>query len=162
MEQESGFKAYYLGKFYPIYTKVDETIKKINIEWDGKSFICTSPMSGEIDIAGALQAFYTRASKKIIEERLRFYQPQVKVKYKSFSIENDSRRWGSCNSNKHLTFHWKLAMYPLHAIDYVVVHELCHLMHLNHDRSFWRLLGKIYPNYKEAMDILGTEKTRDM
>ncbi|WP_207650414.1 M48 metallopeptidase family protein [Geosporobacter subterraneus] len=47
-------------------------------------------------------------------------------------------------------------------MDYVVIHELYHLVHMNHDRSFWRLAGKIYPNYKEAMTILGTEKTRDM
>lgn len=162
MEQQSHIKCYYLGKPYPLYTKVDISIKKVTIQWDGKAFICISPKAGEVDIADALQAFYIKAGRKFIEERLKLYQPHFKVKYKSFSIENDPTKWGSCSSNRHLTFHWKLIMFPLSAIDYVVVHELCHLIHMNHDRSFWRLVGKIYPKYKEAMVILGTEKTREV
>ncbi|WP_099192833.1 M48 family metallopeptidase [Tepidibacter mesophilus] len=160
MKQQSKINVYYLGKTYPLYTKVDVSIKKVIIEWDGKAFICTSPQEGEIDIANAIKLFYTKASKKLIEERLKLYQPQFKVKYKSFSIESHQNKWGSCSSKRHLTFHWKLIMFPLNAIDYVVVHELCHLIHMNHDRSFWRLVGKVYPKYKEVMDILGTEKTR--
>ena len=162
MEQQAKFKCYYLGKIYPLYTKVDQSVKKSNIEFDGKSFLCTSPKEDEEHISSALQGFYTKACKKIIGERLKLYQSNFKVKYKSFTIENNPTRWGSCNSKRELTFHWKLAMYPLDAIDYVVVHELCHLIHLNHDRSFWRLVGKIFPKYKEVMPILGTEKTRDM
>ena len=162
MEQQPKINCYYLGKPYPIYTKVDLSINKITIQWDGEAFICTGPQEGEIDIANALQAFYIKASRKLIEERLKFYQPDFKVKYKSFSIENHPTKWGSCNSKRHLTFDWKLIMFPINAIDYVVIHELCHLTHMNHDRSFWRLIGKIYPKYKEAMVILGTEKTREV
>ena len=162
MEQQPKFKCYYLGKTYPLYTKVDQSIKKVTIDWDGKSFICISPQEGEMDIENALKAFYTKASKKLIEERLKLYQPNFKVKYKSFSIENHSDKWGSCSSKKHLTFQWRLILFPLEAIDYVVIHELCHLIHLNHDRSFWRLVGKVCPNFKEVMPILGTEKTREI
>ena len=162
MEPQPKTSCYYLGKTYPIYAKVDPSIKKITIQWDGDVIICTSPQEGEIDIADALQAFYIKCSRKLMEERLKLYQPQFKVKYKSFSIENHPTKWGSCSSKKHLTFHWNLIRFPLNAVDYVVIHELCHLIHMNHDRSFWRLLGKIYPVYKEAMVILGTEKTRDM
>ncbi len=162
MEKQTKINLYYLGKPYPLYIKVDLSIKKSTIHWDGEAFICTSPQEGEIDITAALQAFYTKASKKLIEERLELYQQFLKAKYKSFSIESHPNKWGSCNSKRHLTFHWKLLMFPLNAIDYVVVHELCHLVHMNHDRSFWRLVGKIFPTYKEAMAILGTEKTREM
>jgi len=162
MEQQSNINCYYLGKPYPLYSKVDRSVKKVSIEWDGSSFICISPQEGEIEVSNALQSYYTKECRKIIEQRLRIYQPQFKVKYKSFSIENNPTQWGSCSSKRHLTFNWKLVIFPLHAIDYVVVHELCHLMHMNHDRSFWRLLGKIYPNYKESMEILGTQKTRDL
>ncbi|MCC5911036.1 MAG: M48 family metallopeptidase [Clostridiaceae bacterium] len=162
MEQQPKINCYYLGKSYPLYTQVDSSIKKITIQWDGKAFICISPQEGEIDIADALQTFYIKASRKLIEERLKLYQSHFKVKYKSFSIENHPTKWGSCNSKRHLTFHWKLIMFPLNAVDYVVIHELCHLIHMNHDRSFWRLVGKVHPKYKEAMAILGTEKTREV
>lgn len=162
MEQQPQYACYYLGKQYPLYIEVDSTIKKATIEWDGQAFICTSPREGDDDLADALKSFYTKACRKLIEKRLKLYQPNFKVKYKSFTIENHPTRWGSCNSSKHLTFHWRLILFPLEAIDYVVIHELCHLIHLNHDRSFWRLVGKICPNYKEVMKILGAEKTREM
>ncbi|MEG6521531.1 M48 family metallopeptidase [Desulfotomaculum sp. 1211_IL3151] len=162
MEQQPKNNCYYLGKLYPVYIKLDPSIKKITVQWDGKAFICTSPQEGDRGLTDALQAFYTRESRKLIEKRLRLYQPSFKVKYKSFSIENHPNKWGSCSSNRHLTFHWRLILFPLDAIDYVVIHELCHLIHMNHDRSFWRLVGKICPNYKEAMAILGTEKTREV
>lgn len=162
MKQQSEIQFNYLGKPYPVKIQVDPFIKKLTIQWDGDSFLCTSPIEGEIDIADALQSFYLKSCRKLIEGRLKLYQTSVKVKYKSFSVENHPTKWGSCTSKKHLTFHWQLIMYPLHAIDYVVVHELCHLVHMNHDRSFWRLVGKIVPKYKEAMALLGTEKTREL
>lgn len=157
MKQRPELNFYYLGESYPLYTKLDPTMKKLTIKWDGKAFLCSGPQEGEIDISNALHSFYIKASRKLIEERLKLYQKYFKVKYKSFSIENHKDKWGSCSSNKHLTFHWRLILFPIDVIDYVVVHELCHLVHMNHDRSFWRLVGKIHPRYKESMDILGTK-----
>lgn len=162
MLKKTGLNCYYLGGQYPLFTKLDSSINKVSIDFDGESFICSSPKSGSIDISETLQKFYVKESKKIIGERLKLYQTHIKVKYKSFSIENDKGKWGSCNSSKHLTFNWKLILFPIEAIDYVVVHELCHLMHMNHDRSFWRLVGKLQPQYKDAMAILGSTKTRDL
>lgn len=150
---------YYLGKPYSVETKIDESAKKVSLELAGDVFICTSPTAGEVDISGALKSFYTKAAKKYIESRLKLYQGNVKTKYKKFSIENHPDKWGSCNSNRELTFNWRLLMFPVKAIDYVVAHELCHLDHMNHDRSFWRLVGKVYPDYKSAMEILGSKKS---
>jgi len=152
----------YLGKKYPIYATVDESVKKPVMHFDGKNFKCLCPEAGDFDLYEPLKSFYVKASRKYIDKRLRFYQPGFKVKYKSFNIENDNRRWGSCDSKRQLTFHWKLMVFPEHAIDYVIIHEMCHLTHMNHDRSFWRLVGKHCPDYKNAMAVLGTEKTRDM
>lgn len=162
MASQSTHQLYYLGQKYPLYIKVDSEIKKIIIEWDGKAFICMSPVEGEIDISKAIKSFYKKEIRRLIEKRLKVYQSHFKVKYRSFKIDDSNTKWGSCSSERHLTFHWKLILFPIEAIDYVVVHELCHLVHMNHDRSFWRLVGKIYPNYKEAMSIIGAEKTRDI
>ncbi len=94
----------------------------------------------------------------------------IKLKYislflrksKSVTIESSKVRWGSCNSKRELTFHWQLILYPVAGLEYVVIHEMCHMSHLNHDRSFWRLVGKHCPNYKEDMKIIGSEKTRGL
>lgn len=156
MSKEPVSHCYYLGESYPLYAVVDESVAKLTVEFDGTAFTCKSPTPGAIDLSEALKSFYMKASRKVINERLKLYQPEVKVKYRDVTIENSNKKWGSCSSERHLTFHWKLVLYPMKAIDYVVVHELCHLIHLNHDRSFWRLVGKIMPDYKEAMALLGT------
>lgn len=96
-----------------------------------------------------LKRFYMNSLKKIVGERIKIYQQQLKVKPKVIEIVESKTKWGSCSSDRKLTFNYRLAMAPIEVIDYVVIHELCHLSHMNHDRSFWRLVGSIMPNYKE-------------
>lgn len=147
-------QCYYMGKLYPMYGLIDPSVPKLVIEFEKDHFICKSPTDGEFDLTQALKTCYRRACKKVVGEKLKIYQAQIKTPYKSFSIEDSLVRLGSCNSHKHLTFHYKLILMPPKVIDYVVVHELCHLIHLNHDRSFWRLVGKLMPDYKEAEALL--------
>lgn len=101
-----------------------------------------------------LEKFYMSSCKKIVAERVKFYQGQLGVKPKSIEVDKSKTKWGTCSSDKHLTFNYKLAMAPMESIDYVVVHELCHLLHMNHDRSFWRLVGSILPDYKKRQEFL--------
>ncbi|MNE59301.1 WLM domain protein [compost metagenome] len=101
-----------------------------------------------------LKKFYFNSLKKVIAERMPEYQNQLKVKPKSFEIVESRTKWGSCSSDKKLTFNYRLAMAPPEVIDYVIIHELCHLLHMNHDRSFWRRLGSIMPDYKEKEAFL--------
>lgn len=108
----------------------------------------------EEELKKELKKFYFASSKKIIQERIKIYQDRLGVKAKGFEIEESTKRWGSCNSKKRLTFNYRLAMAPLEVIDYIVVHELCHLEHMNHDRSFWRLVGSITRDYKKSEDYL--------
>lgn len=96
-----------------------------------------------------LKKFYFARCKTIVEERIKIYQQQLKVKPKTIEIIESTRKWGSCSSDKHLTFNYRLAMAPIDVIDYVIIHELCHLLHMNHDRSFWRRVGSLMPDYKE-------------
>lgn len=126
--EESG-KFLHLGKYYSL----DELI-----ETHGR----TETLQHE------LKKFYFASCKKVIGERIKIYQKQLKVSPKSFTIEESRTKWGSCSSSKHLTFNYRLAMAPLEVIDYVVIHELCHLIHMNHDRSFWRLVGSVMKDYK--------------
>lgn len=101
-----------------------------------------------------VKKFYFSSCKKIIEERIGSYQKQLKVKPKAIDIVESKTKWGSCSSNKNLTFNYRLAMAPIEVIDYVIIHELCHLLHMNHDRSFWRRVGSIMPDYKEKEEFL--------
>lgn len=101
-----------------------------------------------------LKKFYISSCKKVVGERIKIYQQQLRVKPKTIVVVESNQQWGSCNSNKEITFNYRLVMAPLEIIDYVVVHELCHLMHMNHDRSFWRRVGSILPDYKKRQEFL--------
>ena len=68
----------------------------------------------------------------------------------SFKIRLYKARWGSCNNKGELSFNYLLMMAPLWVVDYVIIHELCHLKHLNHSNKFWQLVDQYYPNYKDA------------
>lgn len=101
-----------------------------------------------------LKRFYINRCKAIVEERIKIYQKQLKVKPKVIEIVESKVKWGSCSSDKKLTFNYRLAMAPIEVIDYVVIHELCHITHMNHDRSFWRRVGSVMPDYKEKEEYL--------
>ncbi|MBM7567071.1 M48 family metallopeptidase [Paenibacillus sacheonensis] len=108
----------------------------------------------EEELRQRLKKFYFASCKKIVSERIPMYQKQLKVTPKSIEIVESITKWGSCSSNKQLTFNYRLAMAPIEVIDYVIVHELCHLTHMNHDRSFWRRVGSVMPDYKEKEAFL--------
>ena len=124
----------------------------------GKEFflhelIATGGLS-ETELKDNLKKFYISSCKKIVEKQIKSYQQQLGVKPKTIEIMESQSQWGSCNSNKKIAFNYRLAMAPVEVIDYVIVHELCHLIHMNHDRSFWRRVGSILPNYKKRQEFL--------
>lgn len=112
---------------------------------------------GEDELKTNLKKFYISSCKKIINERMKIYQQQLGVKSKTVKIIESKVKWGSCDHNKNLCFNYRLAMAPIDVIDYVIVHELCHLMHMNHDRSFWRRVGSIIPDYKLKEEYLARQ-----
>ncbi len=68
---------------------------------------------------------------------------------KKITVKEQKTCWGSCTRSKHLNFNWKLGLMPDHLVDYVVVHELCHLKHFDHSRKFWELVATMIPDYKK-------------
>lgn len=115
--------------------------------------ISCSDISEEV-LKKNLKKFYITKCKEIVEKRIKIYQKQLKVKPKIIEIVDSKVKWGSCSSDKKITFNFRLAMAPIEVIDYVIIHELCHITHMNHDRSFWRRVGSIMPDYKEKEEYL--------
>ena len=73
---------------------------------------------------------------------------QTDLQYAKIRISNARTRWGSCGFNANLSFSWRLVMAPLPVIDYVVAHELAHLMHKNHSQRFWAAVRALFPDYE--------------
>jgi predicted metal-dependent hydrolase len=133
----------YMGKEYelaerPGQKEMVEIADKLYIASANAKFILTY-----------LTSWYKRQARKIITERVNLYAKRAGLTFRSVAITTAETRWGSCSSNKTLNFNWKLIMAPIEVIDYVVVHELAHLTELNHSRTFWETVRKMYPLYRE-------------
>ncbi|MBS4220528.1 M48 family metallopeptidase [Bacillus sp. FJAT-49711] len=151
---EYGESFLYLGKSYPIQISQDINITKEHVVFEeGKLHIYVVQPDNE-KIKQALKRFYYQKCKALVEKSISSYQSNFKTKPRSIRISDSKTTWGTCDSKLQLTFNWRLAMAPPEVVDYVVVHEMCHMVHLNHDRSFWRLVGKIMPDYKEKENWL--------
>ncbi|MFS0862036.1 M48 family metallopeptidase [Fredinandcohnia sp. 179-A 10B2 NHS] len=139
----------YLGDTYPIEIIQDKDITQDHVVFDRKKlYVYVKELENE-RYQQALKRYYFQQCKSLVETGVTDYQRHFKNKPRSIRITDSKTNWGTCDSQHHLTFNWRLAMAPREVIDYVVVHEMCHMVHLNHDRSFWRLVGKIMPDYKE-------------
>ncbi|RBW70823.1 M48 family metallopeptidase [Bacillus taeanensis] len=155
---EHGESFLFLGNTYPIKIIQDINIEQDNVVIEGEHLHIHVKQIEDEKIKQALKRFYYQQCKALVEKRIRYYQSHFKVKPRSIKISDSKTAWGTCDSKLQLTFNWRLAMAPLHVIDYVVVHEMCHMVHLNHDRSFWRLVGKIMPDYKEQENWLALSR----
>lgn len=96
----------------------------------------------------ALEKRYRKAAKEYIPQRVAHYQQFTGGAYERIVIRDQKTRWGSCSSNKTLSFNYRLMLAPPQILDYVVVHELCHLKHMNHSREFWAAVEEVMPDYK--------------
>lgn len=97
----------------------------------------------------AMEKRYRQAAAEYIPQRVAYYQQFTGGTFKKITIRGQYTRWGSCSSSGTLSFNWRLMLAPPRVLDYVVVHELCHLKHMDHSRDFWNAVAKIMPDYKE-------------
>ena len=94
-----------------------------------------------------------RAAKEI-PSRVSYYSQMMSLSPAAVTITGARTRFGSCSANNRLCFSWRLMQYPQEAIDYVIVHELAHIVHKNHSRSFYSLIAKYMPDWKHRRSLL--------
>ncbi len=93
-------------------------------------------------------------AREVLTKKTEFYSNIMGLKYGRITISSAKTRFGSCSSRGDISYSYRLMAYPKKAVDYVVVHELCHLVHMNHSKDFYALLEKILPDYKERRALL--------
>ena len=98
----------------------------------------------------ALENRYKEAARSYIPKRVAYYHEMTGGTYNRITIRDQKTRWGSCSSKGTLSFNWRLMLAPPAILDYVVVHELCHLTHMNHSPMFWQAVESVCPDYKIA------------
>jgi predicted metal-dependent hydrolase len=151
---EHGEVFLYLGNSYPIIVSENIDTEQDYVLFEEDNLHVYVKQQNDGSIKQALKRFYYKQCKTLVEGRIRFYQSDFKARPRSIRISDNKSNWGTCNSKFELSFNWKLAMAPIEVIDYVVVHEMCHMVHLNHERSFWRLVGKMMPDYEQRKNWL--------
>jgi len=97
---------------------------------------------------------YKEAARKLVNERLQYFNSVYGYRFNRVSIKNQKTRWGSCSSNGNLNFNYKILFLPEKIRDYIIVHELCHLQELNHSKDFWNLVSVAFPDYKQVKNDL--------
>ena len=106
---------------------------------------------------GEMLDLISRAKKYIIP-RCAEIAKEYGFFYEKIRITRAQTRWGSCSSRKTLSFSYRLMQYPKECIDYVIIHELCHLRQMNHSQAFWQEVEQIMPDYRQAEKILKDRK----
>lgn len=143
---------YYFGEQVVLDVKPSDR-KRPTIKIRGDKMFITlhnnvSKSDGVIAIKKTIQRFYKEKAEEVIHDRLQFFNEHYGFRYNRVTMRNQKSRWGSCSCLKNLNFNWKLIMAPIEVIDYVVVHELCHLKEMNHSSRYWNLVAQTIPEYK--------------
>jgi predicted metal-dependent hydrolase len=136
---------YYLGAAYPLRA-LHSSRSFIQFRDDGLFVYCRQPDQIQ-SVDRLLHKWYTEQAMDIFAQRLAHWAPFHKP-YASWGVKRMRRRWGSCSSKGHITLNIELVKAPLMCIDYVVHHELCHLVHFNHSPQFYALQAQLMPDWK--------------
>lgn len=153
-EWVNGETFLYLGCSYRLQL-VDEQDEPLKLK-DGRFCLLRSLITtgGAEAARKALLLFYETRGLPRLRRRVAFFADRVGVSTGSVQIKDLGYRWASCSTNGDLLFHWKCLMAPLTVLDYIVVHELCHLHHRDHSLAFWNEVDKVLPDYLARKDWL--------
>lgn len=143
-----GAKLLFLGHEFPL-----EPVEKPAFGFDGQHFYAYAQMSAE-ELRTSLVGVYRTLAKKVLGDMVKDLAKHMGLEPKAVKINGARTRWGSCSSAGNLNFSWYLVMAEEATIRYVVVHELAHLIEMNHSPNFWRIVEQVLPNYKSERERL--------
>jgi predicted metal-dependent hydrolase len=148
-EWVNGETFLYLGRAYRLSLVADQSY---NLKLNEGRFCLNRTLldqNGSHGAKKAFEGFYSEKGRKWIGDRVTYFAPKVGVKPSSVTVKDLGYRWASCTSKDGLAFHWKIMMAPPKIVDYVVVHELCHIRHRDHSDAFWNEIDKVMLDYRE-------------
>lgn len=153
-EYINGESFMYLGRNYSLQI-VYNTEAKVPVAklYQGKFYIETNTREQEI-LKHSMEKWYRAKTMEKVLEKIEHYKPYIGISPRIVKVKDQKKRWGSCTSNKDIMFNFRCTMAPSNVLDYIVVHEMCHLVHLNHSKDFWNLVQTIMPDYKERKEWL--------
>ena len=151
----NGESFMYLGRNYSLQIHVDDTLQnnfKVKL-FRGKFHVYVKEKSDEI-IKQAMETWYREKTEEQIRKRIKYYQKYFEKKPSDIKVKEQKKRWASCTSKNELLFNWRCGMAKATAIDYIVVHEMCHMYYKNHSQEFWDLVASVISDYESRKEWL--------
>lgn len=112
------------------------------------------PEGDEQQLKSSAEQLYRQIARQTLQSRVEHFAPKLGVQPASLRINGAKGRWGSCSGKNRLNFSWRLMLAPEHCIDYVVVHELCHILHHDHSVAFWQEVERVVPDWRSCRQQL--------
>lgn len=139
-------------------SKIEQFVQK-NIVWIEKSVIKQKQnLNNRLELSDEDVNQLKRYAEKIIPPKVDYYSGLMSVKPRGMKITSAKKRFGSCSVDNSLCFSYMLMLYPEEAIDYVIVHELAHIVHHNHSEDFYNLVLRFMPDYKNREKLLKSKQ----
>lgn len=146
---ENGDELYFLGE-KRILSVIREERKHARVVCAMGRLFLYVPYDADYEMKRKqLEKWYRKEAAELLNEKADEFAASLQVSYAEIRIKDQKSRWGSCSSKGNLNFNWRILMAPEPVCDYVVIHELCHLVYMDHSENFWKLVEKFCPAYRE-------------
>ena len=159
-EFASGETFSYLGRNYRLKVLFGDTP---SLKMRGgylEANISGSSKTREEEVRSLLLDWYRKHAQEKLEEKTHRYAKILQIEPNCVSVKDYKSRWGSCSTTGDISYNWRIVMAPHHIVDYVVVHELCHLLEHNHSAVYWRHVERIIPDFKKCREWLKQNSER--
>jgi predicted metal-dependent hydrolase len=151
-EYVSGETYLYLGKQYRLQVLRDVAAERTRL-YGGKLTLTLSANLAKSEVStvakSRLIAWYKERARRVLVSRLHVWENKLGVTLTKVLIVEPKKRWGSASADGSLRLNWRVIQAPASLVDYVLLHELVHLLHKDHSREFWATLGSVMPDYEE-------------
>ena len=141
-----GDNILYLGNLYRLKIIDNNDIKRDKVYISEKCIIVEIQYNDRA--YEVIKNWYMKKAFEIFESRVLFYNDKIDIRPRTIKIKDQKSRWGSCTYNNDLLFNFRCIMLSPEQLDYIVVHEMCHMIEKNHGKGFWNLVELIMPDYK--------------
>ena len=151
----NGESFMYLGRNYSLQIHIDKTLQNNSSVklFRGKFHVYVKEKNDEL-IKVAMEAWYREKTEEQVKRRIKYYQKFFNKKPSAIKVKEQKKRWASCTSNNELLFNWRCVMAKSTALDYIIVHEMCHMYYMNHSQEFWNLLASVMADYEVRKEWL--------
>lgn len=149
LKLENGDTLYYLGEARTLRV-IREERSRARVKLVMDQLLLWVPYEADYEYRKEqLEKWYRKEAAVVFQEKAEEFAGRLSVSFQDIRIKDQKSRWGSCSSKRNMNFNWRLLMAPEPVCDYVIIHELCHLIHMNHSADFWNLVESVCPDYRQ-------------